>query len=187
MKSNFGVKALLWIMIGGGGMYFLTQKMINEDLIPSISEVIEQNRFDLDENRQSLNSVSNNVLIRTDSSIISAYVSRSEEDRNRGLSGREYLNDGEGMLFVFASSTRPGFWMKDMKFPIDIIWINADKEVVGIESNIATSTFPKLFFPEKEILYVLEMGAYQSEKMSIKIDSKLDFCVDNCVLEEKIN
>jgi hypothetical protein len=65
------------------------------------------------------------------------------------------------MLFVFASSTRPGFWMKDMKFPIDIIWINADKEVVGIESNIATSTFPKLFFPEKEISpWVARNGYY---------------------------
>lgn len=55
-------------------------------------------------------------------------------ERTRGLSGREDLGDREGMLFMFDSPGNYSFWMKDMKFPIDIIWIRDDR-VVGFEEN----------------------------------------------------
>ena len=57
----------------------------------------------------------------------------SPEAQERGLSGRAGLADGEGMLFVFAQPGRKMFWMRKMNFPIDIIWIAEDMQVIFIE------------------------------------------------------
>ena len=74
----------------------------------------------------------------------------------QGLSGRKILEENEGMLFVFKNSGRYSFWMKDMNFPIDILWIGDDFQVVGIEKNIATSTYPKSFGEKYFSKYVLD-------------------------------
>ena len=50
--------------------------------------------------------------------------------RELGLGGREPLGKNEGMLFIFPSSANRSFWMKDVSFPIDIIWISGDR-IVG--------------------------------------------------------
>mgnify|MGYP001579355948 CR=1 FL=1 len=55
--------------------------------------------------------------------------------RAQGLSGREELKEDEGMLFLFGVPARQGFWMKDMKFSIDIIWIRGEK-IVGFSENL---------------------------------------------------
>lgn len=56
----------------------------------------------------------------------------------QGLSGRKELAT-DGMLFVLPEPIEASFWMKDMYFPIDIIWI-ADEKVVGIERNVQPPT-----------------------------------------------
>ncbi|MBU1999321.1 MAG: DUF192 domain-containing protein, partial [Candidatus Omnitrophica bacterium] len=60
----------------------------------------------------------------------------SPEDRSRGLMFRDKLGEKEGMLFIFDERGRHNFWMKNMQFPIDIIWINQDKVIVDIRKNI---------------------------------------------------
>jgi uncharacterized membrane protein (UPF0127 family) len=55
-------------------------------------------------------------------------------EQSCGLSGRSELMDGDGMLFLFGSGSIQSFWMKDMNFPIDIIWISKGK-VVGFAQN----------------------------------------------------
>jgi len=62
-------------------------------------------------------------------------------ERERGLSGKQSLGDDKGMLFIFEEETLPGFWMKDMKFPIDILWIDENKKIVGIEKNMQAGDF----------------------------------------------
>ena len=65
-----------------------------------------------------------------------AEVADDEAERKIGLSEKAYLGEDEGMLFVFPEKTSSaGFWMKDMKFPIDIVWINDDK-VVKIDKKV---------------------------------------------------
>jgi uncharacterized protein len=65
----------------------------------------------------------------------SVEVADEEEEREKGLSNRKTLGENEGMLFVFEYPTIPVFWMKDMKFPIDIVWISEGK-VIGWVSNV---------------------------------------------------
>jgi len=95
-----------------------------------------------------------------------------------GLSGRERLDDDAGLLFIFDPVQSPGFWMKDMKFPIDIIWIGADGTILGIEKSIAPETYPKNFFPPSPIKYVLEINSGWSEENNIKLGDKLKFPKD---------
>src|SRR5690606_32111536 len=83
----------------------------------------------------------------------------SPESITRGLSGRDQLSENHGMLFVMGRNDRHCFWMKDMKFPLDIIWLDNQKRIVHIEANVAPESFPKSFCPNEPAHYVLEVNA----------------------------
>ncbi len=83
----------------------------------------------------------------------------------QGLSGRSDVPADYGMLFVFTKADDYAFWMKDMKVPIDIIWLSNDGVIVGIEPSLATSTFPGTVRPPEPVRYVLETKAgYAAER-----------------------
>jgi len=92
--------------------------------------------------------------------------------RMKGLSGRRRLADNAGMLFIFPTVSEQSFWMKDMNFPIDIIWILEGK-VIGIEKDVATepgkSVFALKSYPSPgPIDQVLEINAGLAERYGIK-------------------
>lgn len=95
-------------------------------------------------------------------------IADTEAKREKGLSQRESLAKNEGMLFVFEEPRQYGFWMKDMSFAIDIIWIDNNKRVVEITSYVAPDTFPKTFYPKEAIQYVLETQAGFAEQNNIQ-------------------
>jgi uncharacterized membrane protein (UPF0127 family) len=97
-----------------------------------------------------------------------------EEIRN-GLSNRESLDDDRGMLFVFAEPGEPAFWMKDMKFPIDIIWIQNDR-VVDIAPNlpVVAGEFLSTYTPREPANYVLEVNAGFAAEHRIEVGDKVD-------------
>lgn len=103
--------------------------------------------------------------------IIDLEIADSSLKRQKGLSNRESLDENSGMLFVFEQKNiTPTFWMKDMKFPIDILWIDDDK-VIEITKDVQTETDQKnliLYQPNQPIDYVLEVNAGFSEKNNIK-------------------
>lgn len=101
-------------------------------------------------------------------------VADEDSERARGLSGREKLIQNTGMLFIFQEPTVPHFWMKDMHFPIDIIWIGSDKQVIGIEHSVTPTTFPQTFSPPEPILYVLEANAGWAQKNNIIIGERVE-------------
>lgn len=67
------------------------------------------------------------------------------------------------MLFIFETPGQHGFWMKDMNFSIDIVWIDENLQIVGIDKNIAPETFPNIFYPNQLVKYVLEIPAGYSD------------------------
>ena len=89
--------------------------------------------------------------------------------RERGLSGHRPLLDNQGMLFIFPKSDFYGFWMKDMLFPIDIIWIDENFKINHIEMSLTPDTYPKVFHPESKSLYVLEISSGQSKSLDLKV------------------
>jgi len=90
--------------------------------------------------------------------------------RERGLSGRERLEEGRGMLLVFGAPARYGFWMKGMKFAIDFVWVNDDK-VVGTTENVPPpkgSLFSlPIYYPPEEVDMVLEVAAGTVARLGI--------------------
>ncbi|HEX8946642.1 MAG TPA: DUF192 domain-containing protein, partial [Candidatus Paceibacterota bacterium] len=79
--------------------------------------------------------------------------------QERGLGGRASIPSDYGMLFVFTTPDRYGFWMKDMLVPIDIIWLSDTGMVLGVEDSVATSTYPHVFYAPEPVRYVLETRA----------------------------
>lgn len=96
---------------------------------------------------------------------------RSDSDalRTKGLSGTQYLADGEGMLFMYDEPTVPRFWMKDMNYAIDIVWISSDLRVVGTQKDVSPDTFPTTFSPTVPVQYVLEVPAGFVERHGVSI------------------
>lgn len=99
---------------------------------------------------------------------IKVEVADSAPKRNKGLSGREKLEKNEGMLFVFNKPDRYGIWMKDMEFPIDIIWINDDK-IVDITSNVLHEDQKTIYYPDSEVNFILEVNDSFVEENEIEI------------------
>ncbi len=93
----------------------------------------------------------------------------------KGLSERNTLSADEGMFFVFQNPSKHGFWMKDMKFSIDIIWIDENFIINHIEKSVSPNTYPKVFNSDKDSIYVLEVLAGEAEKLDIKIGDKVKF------------
>jgi uncharacterized membrane protein (UPF0127 family) len=94
------------------------------------------------------------------STTIEAEIAETEKSRVTGLSGRPNLAQGKGMLFIFPNDGNWGIWMKDMQFPIDIVWIDATGAVIGVFSNVRPESYPDTFYPPgKTAKYVLELPA----------------------------
>ena len=111
---------------------------------------------------------------------ILADVAITDEDQIKGLSIRDQMNENEGMLFVYGEPSRQSFWMKDMKFPIDIIWLNGTGSVVHVEENLKPCV-PSLecpsFSPNENAQYVLETVAGFAQKHHLKIGTDIDFSI----------
>ena len=94
-------------------------------------------------------------------------VADTQETREIGLSDREVLQTDTGMLFIFDKPGRHGFWMKDMNFAIDIVWIDEKSQVVGLERDVSPETFPQVFYPDRAVKYVLEIPAGTARRYRI--------------------
>lgn len=109
--------------------------------------------------------------------IIPVAVANTTALRQKGLSGMLSLSKDEGMYFIFNTPDRYQFWMPDMHFPIDIIWI-ADGKIVGIEhsvSNVFDSKHPVLYTPPVSINRVLEVNAGFSRVHDIDVGDTITF------------
>ena len=112
--------------------------------------------------------------IQIGSKVLSVDIADNDCKRSLGLSGKISLND-EGMMFVFEKQGNYGFWMKDMNFPIDILWIDDNYKVVGVEKSLSPNTYPESFGEKYLARYVLEVPAQYSDKNNIKIGDKIIF------------
>jgi len=83
----------------------------------------------------------------------------TEAERERGLGGRKSIPQDYGMLFIFPVEGRYGFWMKDTLVPLDIFWLDDKRQVISMSLNVATSTYPDVFYPVSPVKYVLETAA----------------------------
>jgi uncharacterized membrane protein (UPF0127 family) len=124
--------------------------------------------------------ITHDVIINISGNEINAQVAQTPTEKARGLSGKTHLAQNEGMIFTFQNKTRPSFWMKDMNFALDIIWI-LDNKIVHIDKDVQPpnpdqkETSLPLYTPPKAINYVLEVNAGYAQKHGIKVGDSVDF------------
>lgn len=96
-------------------------------------------------------------------------VAATPEARIQGLSNRTRLSENRGMLFVFDTPGTYSIWMRDMNFPLDIFWIDENGIIVDAWKNADPDSYPQVFEPRSDALYILEVVAGFSEVYNIEI------------------
>jgi uncharacterized membrane protein (UPF0127 family) len=99
---------------------------------------------------------------------VTAEIAADAEEQRRGLSGRRGLAPDAGMLFPVYPPARPDFWMKEMNFPLDFIYLSGGR-VVEIKENILPASFPGFFRPAEDVDAVLEMSAGWAAARSVRV------------------
>lgn len=101
-------------------------------------------------------------------------IANTPQQIQRGLMYRKQMDENKGMLFIFEYEDFWKFWMKNTYIPLDIIYINKDKEIVDIKKN-TTPLSLKSLTPYEKSLYVLEINGGMCDKYKIKIGNKINF------------
>ncbi len=96
------------------------------------------------------------LLARAGELHVKVELARSEPERMRGLMFRQSLESGRGMLFLFEHPEHLKFWMKNTYIPLDMIFIGADRRIVGIEQNAEPLTLEPRG-PDADSQFVLEV------------------------------
>lgn len=98
----------------------------------------------------------------------------TDEERMRGLSGLPTFPEGrDGMLFVFDKPDIHGIWMKQMRFPIDVIWVSEEKKVMYIIQDLDPSSYPKIYRPPSKARYVIETPANFTKTFPIYVGDEV--------------
>jgi uncharacterized membrane protein (UPF0127 family) len=106
--------------------------------------------------------------------VFDVMVARTESEQSLGLGGFPGLDANEGMIFPYARDDSYGFWMKDMLFSIDIVWLDKDSKIVWIEQGVSPDTYPSIFFPRVPARSVLELQAGTVARIGVAVGSTLE-------------
>ena len=108
---------------------------------------------------------------------ISVEVADTVEKRSLGLGKRSGLENGWGMLFVFEKRKQHGFWMKDMEFPLDIIWLD-NHRIAYILRNVQpvkSGVIPPVMTPPEAVNFVLEIDAGLADELKLQVGQHLKY------------
>lgn len=109
---------------------------------------------------------------------ISVTVASTTAAITKGLSGSVSLDQDSGMLFIFNTPERYRFWMPDMNYSLDMIWIGSDMKIVDISRNVPPlldKSNPIYYRPDVPAQYVLEVNAGWAERNQVVIGNTVSF------------
>lgn len=147
MKIIIGLFALLLIIVGGGKMAL---------------DYLETNSFPL---------LTKKATAKINNHTFNLLIAKSAEEKEIGLSNKTSLGENEGMLFPFEKEDYYAFWMKEMRFPIDILYIR-DNKIITLYQDVQPPKTQQentpILHPEEPADAVLEINAGLSKKYGIK-------------------
>jgi uncharacterized membrane protein (UPF0127 family) len=117
--------------------------------------------------------------IQLDGVTLTVELATTPAAQQQGLSDRDSMAADHGMLFVFNQEAEWGFWMHEMRFPLDIIWFNANRQVVFIEGDLppcppAPANCP-VYTPPVNAMYVLEVNSGFVQANGVKVGDTFSF------------
>ncbi|MCW5520977.1 DUF192 domain-containing protein [Aureitalea sp. L0-47] len=148
------------------GLLFTTESCNENKKVESITKEVTFKK----EGELKLMKAESDSLIAT----IDIEIAEGEYETQTGLMYRKSMQDNRGMLFIFENETPRSFYMKNTEFSIDIIFINADNEVVSIQKNakpLDQTSLPS----EAPAKYVLEVNAGLSDKWTLAAGDRVDW------------
>jgi uncharacterized membrane protein (UPF0127 family) len=109
--------------------------------------------------------------------VLQTEVMVSDEDRQMGLMFRPSLPLDHGMLFIFEQPDFHGIWMKNCKFPIDILWLDEQGKVVHVAEKVPPCKAEPctVYQPLQRAAYVVELNAGQARKEKAAVGSRVEF------------
>ena len=120
-------------------------------------------------------------MVRVAEVVFPVELAVEPDDRFQGLSGRAFLDSGTGMLFVFEEEDRLRFWMREMEFSLDIVWIGAGCQVVDISEDVPApdpgtplDALPR-YSPDAPARYVLEINGGESAARGLGAGDWVEF------------
>lgn len=111
--------------------------------------------------------------IRVGHTPVTVTVARTLAEQERGLSGTATLPASAGKLFIFDNPGPQGIWMKDMNYPIDILWFGPTGRLVHLEEGVATDTYPTVFSAPVPAQFVLEVNAGFTQQHRLQLGDQL--------------
>lgn len=169
-KRNVGLSlAVLTVALIAGTLLY-TNYM--KDKAPGIPET---ESLDIPFNKQGtlafLSAADNDTI-----SVIDVEVADNHQQRARGLMYRKSLPSGAGMLFIFDAEETQGFWMKNTYIPLDMLFVNADNEIVTIHANTIplkewnyASTQPALYVVEVNAGYCAQKNITEKDRIVFEL------------------
>ena len=100
-------------------------------------------------------------------------IAKTEGEREKGLSGRDSLCRNCGMFFIFPEKGSHGFWMKGMRFNLDIVWIS-DNRVAYVAKNVSYDS-KETVKPEIPADKVLELNSGKADELGINVGDGMEF------------
>ncbi|HEK85944.1 MAG TPA: DUF192 domain-containing protein [Candidatus Aminicenantes bacterium] len=118
-----------------------------------------------------------------DGQVITAELAVSPQERERGLMFRKELAPDQGMLFIFEEEDIYSFWMKNTLIPLDIIWLNSQRQIVHLEKDVPPCPGEPCptYSPGCAAKYVLELKAGQAEAHQLKLFDRISFVLPDWV------
>ena len=111
-----------------------------------------------------------------DKAVVQVEVANTYEKITRGLMYRSHLPENAGMLFLYPEERELSYWMKNTFIPLDIIYINADFEIVDIHHAVPCEKEPCPYYTSKvPAQYVLEVNAGFAQEKGIEEGSRVEF------------
>ncbi|HET6615571.1 MAG TPA: DUF192 domain-containing protein [Dehalococcoidia bacterium] len=120
------------------------------------------------------------IALQYDSGTLHVEVAQTPDERGRGLGFRDALAEDSGMLFDLGRTRVPGFWMKGMKFALDMVWIDEGMRIVGVtedvqpEPGVADAQLRR-YSPDQPVRYVLELNAGAARRLGIEAGERVTF------------
>lgn len=117
------------------------------------------------------------ATVRVGGVVFQVEIADEPQEQARGLSEHTSLEERTGMLFVFDRMGDYPFWMKDMDFSIDMIWIDDSLEIVHIEEGVRPESYPTPYGSDSDAMYVLEIPARSVSQYAIEVGDRVQISI----------
>ena len=167
-KSTKTILITALVVVGAAAAYFMMNKDTNQGFTIENSAPVFKKEGEL-----LFISKDNNETL----AVIDIEIADTDQKTMQGLMYRSSMPQNAGMLFLMPREDIQGFWMRNTYIPLDMIFVNSNKQIVTIHANTPPMN-ESSYISTAPALYVVEVNAGYCNKNNIKEGDKIDFTIN---------